>query len=320
MVVEPANEFCYLFALDYLCLMRSTMAVTPPRPKMPPLNALKAFEAAARLNSFSAAADELCVTPAAVAQQIKSLETWTGKKLFKRNAKGVQLTPLGATVLPGFIAAFDTMASSVQTLRATANPHEIRIAATPSISQLWISPRLPGLRATIPDLSLSLTAMEEPPNLAREPFDLSIFFSSKEDDCGNEIFIGSDTIYPVCPPETALKLRTLDDLASATFLYDTTWKSDWETWLSHISEGKRLLKSGPEFSLYSLALQECRNGAGVLIGHDLLVRQELKTGNLVAPFPEKVALQKKLTIKTLHKLDAKSPLGTVVEYLKKPDP
>jgi DNA-binding transcriptional LysR family regulator len=320
MRVEPANEFCYLIALDYLCHMGSTMAVAPPRPKMPPLNALKAFEAAARLNSFSAAADELCVTPAAVAQQIKSLETWTGKKLFKRNAKGVQLTPLGATVLPGFIAAFDTMASSVQTLRATANPHEIRIAATPSISQLWISPRLPGLRATIPDLSLSLTAMEEPPNLAREPFDLSIFFSSKEDDCGNEIFIGSDTIYPVCSPETALKLRTLEDLASATFLYDTTWKSDWETWLSHISEGKRLLKSGPEFSLYSLALQECRNGAGVLIGHDLLVRQELKTGNLVAPFPEKVVLQKKLTIKTLHQLDADSPLGTVVEYLKKPDP
>ncbi|WP_306148565.1 MULTISPECIES: LysR substrate-binding domain-containing protein [unclassified Roseibium] len=296
------------------------MAVAPPRPKMPPLNALKAFEAAARLNSFSAAADELCVTPAAVAQQIKSLETWTGKKLFKRNAKGVQLTPLGATVLPGFIAAFDTMASSVQTLRATANPLDIRIAATPSISQLWISPLLPCLRATIPDLSLSLTAMEEPPNLAREPFDLAIFFSSASDDCSNEILIGSDTIYPVCSPETAQKLRTLDDLASTTFLYDTAWKSDWETWLSHISEGKRLLKSGPEFSLYALALQECKNGAGVLIGHDLLVRQELKTGNLVAPFPATVALPKKLIIKTLHQLDPNSPLGTVVEFLKKSDP
>ncbi len=98
------------------------MSVSPPRPKMPQLNSLRAFEAAARLNSISSAADELCVTPAAVAQQVKSLEAWAGDKLFKRHAKGVELTPLGARVLTDFSDAFDALALVVQKLRLNANP------------------------------------------------------------------------------------------------------------------------------------------------------------------------------------------------------
>lgn len=290
------------------------MPVAPPRPKMPPLNALKAFEAAARLTSFSAAAEELCVTPAAVAQQIKSLEAWTGEKLFKRNAQGVQLTPLGAKVLPGFIAAFDALAETVQALRTTANPQDIRIAATPSIAQLWVSPRLPALRAAMPELSVSITAMETTPNLAREPFDLAIFFQP-QDNIGNDIIAAPDIIFPVCAPEVAQDLKAPGALTAQTLLFDTTWKSDWETWLDKAAPGQNLLKSGPEYSLYSLALEECKNGAGVLIGHETLVRQLLESGQLVAPFQTEVALPSALTVRSLKPLQDGSTLKQVTDFL-----
>ncbi|WP_247653684.1 LysR family transcriptional regulator [Labrenzia sp. PHM005] len=290
------------------------MPVAPPRPKMPPLNALRAFEAAARLNSFAAAADELCVTPAAVAQQIKSLEEWTGKKLFKRHAKGVHLTPLGANVLPGFMAAFDAMAASVQTLRSLANPQDIRIAATPSIAQLWISPRLPSLRTALPQMSVSITAMEAPPNLAREPFDLAIFFRP-QDYIENDIIAAPDIIFPVCAPEVAQDLKAPGSLTAQTLLFDTTWKSDWETWLDKAAPGQNLLKSGPEYSLYSLALEECKNGAGILIGHETLVRPLLESGQLVAPFQTEVTLPSALTIRSMKPFQDGSPLKQVTDFL-----
>ena len=90
------------------------MAVSSPRPKGPPLNALRAFEAAARLGSFSAAGHELCVTPGAVAQHIKSVEAWAGGRLFVRRAQGVALTALGAGILPAFVTAFDHLGEAVQ--------------------------------------------------------------------------------------------------------------------------------------------------------------------------------------------------------------
>ena len=243
------------------------MPVSPPRPKMPPLNALRAFESAARLSSISAAADELCVTPAAVAQQVKSLEAWTGEKLFKRNAQGVELTPLGAGVLSDFRAAFDSLGAAVQKLRTSAAPFEISIAALPSIAQLWLSPCLPEIRAAMPEVSISVSALEQRPNLVREPFDLAIFYEDQGKST-NAIVAGQDTIFPVCSPTVAARLNTIGDLANEVFLHDSTWKDDWRTWLSHTSPDANLNKSGPEFSLYSLALEECRNGAGILIGHE----------------------------------------------------
>jgi LysR family glycine cleavage system transcriptional activator len=138
------------------------MSIAPPRPKGPPLNALRAFEAAARLNSFSRAADELCVTPGAVAQHIKALEEWTSAPLFDRHAQGVRLTPLGRAVAPDLGDAFDSLADAAHLLRRIAAPDEIRIAALPSVAQLWLSPRLPAIRRTSPDLGHGVGAPAQP--------------------------------------------------------------------------------------------------------------------------------------------------------------
>ncbi len=197
------------------------MSISPPRPQMPHLNALRAFEAAARLGSISAAAQELFVTPAAVAQQIKALESWTGEKLFKRNPQGVELTPLGADVLPEFVAAFDTLGHAVNRLRNQAAPLEIRIAALPSIAQHWLSPRLPEVREKLPGVSVSVSALEKSPNLVRDPFDVTIFYESVQAS-GDAITIAQDLIFPVCTTGLAKRLKTKKDLSGEVFLHDTS--------------------------------------------------------------------------------------------------
>ena len=290
------------------------MSVSPPRPKMPHLNALRAFEAAARLSSFSAAAQELFVTPAAVAQHVKSLEGWAGAELFKRNPQGIELTTTGAVVKTEFEIAFDVLGSAVHKLRTSAAPQEIRIAALPSVAQLWLSPRLPKIRSAMPDISISVSALERRPNLVRDPFDLAIFYEDAEVSSDSTV-IYQDVIFPVCAPVVAGRLKDTGDLVDEIFLHDTTWRQDWRHWLSEASPHVMPSKAGPEFSLYSLALEECKNGAGILIGHAGLVSSQIADGSLVAPFEEMVRLPKWLTIDARDASSASVESRKVMEML-----
>lgn len=158
------------------------MSVDPPGPPLPSLNALRAFEAAARHEGFARAAAELHVTAAAVAQQVRTLEAWAGRPLFQRLPQGLQLTHEGRAVLPRMIEAFDSLGLAVQALRTINRPHEVRIAALPSVAILWLSPRLPRLRRNFPDLALSVSAVEQPPNFRRDLCDLGLFFVADEVD------------------------------------------------------------------------------------------------------------------------------------------
>lgn len=271
------------------------MSVSPPRPKGPPLNALRAFESAARLGGFAAAANELCVTSGAISQHVKALEAWVGTDLFERRSQGVRLTPLGTEILADFSAAFDRMGEAVQKLHSRARPNRIRIAALPSVAQLWLSPRLPAIREATPDIAISVTAMETAPNLKRDPFDLSIFFRKQGEDRG-DLSLGPDRIFPVCSPAMAERLHHPSDLASGTLLHDASWSQDWALWLDAMGVDQIRASDGPAFSLYSLALEEAANGAGVLIGHDHLVQRHLHSGLLVAPFTGSLVLERHLSL------------------------
>ena len=220
------------------------MFVSPPRPKMPSLNTLRAFEAVARLTSIAAAASELCVTPAAVAQHVKSLEAWAGDQLFKRNARGIELTPLGSSVLADFKLAFDHLGNAVQKLRTSAAPFEIRIAALPSIAQLWLSPRLPEIRSAMPEVSISVSALEKCPNLVRDPFDLAIFYQDTKD-TDHTIMVSHDKIFPVASPTIAKRINDLSDLKNQVFLHDMAWRDDWNIWLSHTLPNENYTQKRP---------------------------------------------------------------------------
>ncbi len=261
------------------------MSVSPPRPKTPPLNALRAFEAAARLGGFRAAAAELCVTPGAISQQIKTLEDWAGAQLFERRVQGVVLSPLGQRVTPMLREAFDGLGMAARTLRSGDGAPAVAIAALPSIAQLWLPPRLSAIRAAVPGARLSVTALDQEPNLRREMFDLSVFLGPVPD--GAAVLV-PDVIFPVCTRELAARLHGYGDLSGETLLHDALWSGDWALWRDSVAPGVELPLGGPVFSLYSVALEEALRGAGVLMAHAALVAGPLESGALVAPFAERV--------------------------------
>ena len=287
------------------------MPVAPPRPKGLPLNALRAFEAAARLGGFASAAEELGVTPGAVTAHVKALEETLGAALFVRHAKGVRLTPLGVRALPGFTEAFDRLGLAVQALRAEAAPRTIHVVTLPSIAQLWLSPRLPAIRAAAPEITISITATEAPPDLKRTPFDLSLFYRP----AGEGRVVAEDEIFPVCAPALALRLARPEDLADVTCLTDSVWPGDWRLWAEVAMPGRDFAPQGPVFSLYALAVEEAVNGAGVLMGHSTLVSAHLASGALVAPFTTRVPMPRALTLWSARGLRPGSPAARVADWL-----
>jgi len=273
------------------------MSVAPPFPRLPSLNALRAFEAAARLGGFAPAAEELQVTAGAVAAQIKSLEREIGGALFVRNARGVDLTPLGRRALPAFVAAFDALGLAVMDLRREAAPGKVHIATLPALAELWLAPRLPAIRRKLPEVDISITAMEVPPNLKRVPFDLCLFHALPGEK--GKKALARDELLPVCAPGLAASLKQPEDLVGAVCLTDTAWARDWRLWAEEVLPGRAFTPKGPAFSLYSLAVKEALNGAGVLIAHRSLVASHLASGDLVAPFDRSVPLKETISLWSL---------------------
>lgn len=260
------------------------------------MTTLRAFEAAARLGGFAAAAVELGVTPGAVTAHIKTLEDYLGAGLFDRHPRGVVLSPLGQRVLPTLTEAFDHLGLAVQTLRFEAAPRDVHIVTLPAIAELWLSPKLPALRAALPGVSISITAMETMPELKRVPFDLSLFFGP----VGQGRKIADDEIFPVCAPAIANHLRRPQDLAGVPCLTDSAWADDWQSWAALAMPGQRFSPRGPVFSLYALAVREAIQGAGVLIGHRALVADALAAGTLVMPFDISVTLPRILAMRAIR--------------------
>ena len=284
------------------------MPVAPPPLTRLPLNALRAFEAAARTGAFTLAAAELGVSPGAVTAHVKALEERLGAALFERQARGVRLTALGLAAVEELTGAFDALAGAEARLRALALPQEVHIATLPAIAQLWLSPRLPALRAAAPEISVSITALEAPPNLKRSLHDLSLFPADR----GGRL-VARDELFPVCAPGLAARLAKMEDLGSVPCLSDTAWDRDWEVWLQ--AAGAKLAVRGPVFSLYALAVEEAVNGAGVLMGHGPLVAAHLERGALIAPFCQRVTLPAGFRLWAARPLMKGSAVARVADFL-----
>ena len=284
------------------------MTVSPPPAKRLPLNALRAFEAAARLGAFTTAAAELGVSPGAVTAHVKALEATLGASLFERQSKGVRLTALGASAAKMFTEAFDSLTKAETALRLGAAPQTVHVATLPAIAQLWLSPRLPALRLAAPEISVSITAMEHPPNLKRNPHDLSLFPA----ETGGRLLAG-DELFPVCSPAFGARLARVEDLGSVPCLMDSTWTEDWAQWLAQT--GARVVVRGPVFSLYALAVEEAVNGAGVLMGHGPLVAGHLAKGALIAPFSQRVSLPRGLRLWSARPMPKGSAVARVAAFL-----
>lgn len=285
------------------------MAVSPPRPKDLPLTALRAFEAAARLGGFSAAAQELGVTPGAVTAQIKALEAKIGIPLFERTARGVRLTAAGQRSCLALTAAFDRLQAAMADLRSTG-PSVVHVAALPSLAQFWLSPRLPELRADLPGLSVSVTALERPPDAKRHPYDLYLFYGKEPTEV-----LAPDVIFPVCSPKLRSRLKEPADLINVPVVSDSTWTGDWSAWAEIAMPGVSFVPRGTVYSLYALAVDEAVQGAGVLMGHSALVDRHLARGDLVEPFALRVALPQALRLWPARRGRRSDPARRVARWL-----
>jgi LysR family glycine cleavage system transcriptional activator len=273
------------------------MSVKPPRRRLPSLNALRAFEAAARCGSFVKAADELGVTAGAVTQQIRQFEAWLGFPVFQRLAQGVILTDAAREVLPRLTRGFDTLGLAVQSLRDSHHDRALTIAALPCIAQLWLSPRLMPLQHAFPGLQISVSAMEQPPDPRREPHDLAIFYLDVDAARAGMATGEADAILPVCAPSLAATIDCPADLGRHILLHDAVWRGDWARWLAFAGAAATIdATRGPAFSLYSLALDAALSGAGVLMGRTSLIAPHLADGRLVAPFASALTTSDRLTL------------------------
>src|SRR4051812_12156907 len=260
------------------------------RRRLPPLNALRAFEAAARHLNFSRAADELSVTPGAVSQQIQNLEDYVGAALFKRTPKGLLLTDAAQTALPALREAFDRLAEAAPLLTPAVDGRRLTLTAPPSLAAKWLVPRLGDFEQKFPQVDVWLQAGMELVDLTAGEVDVAIRYGSGRYP-GLEVHrLMSETVIPVISPELAATqpLDTPEDLANHILLHDGSPDlddscPDWPMWLA--ARGAKGIDGtrGPRFNQSSLVIEAAVNGRGVALAKRTLALSDLESGRLVAP-------------------------------------
>jgi LysR family glycine cleavage system transcriptional activator len=260
------------------------------RRRLPPLNALRAFEAAARHLNFSRAADELSVTPGAVSQQIQNLEEYVGAALFKRTPKGLLLTDAAQTALPAVREAFDRLAEAASMLTAAVDGRRLTLTAAPSFAAKWLVPRLGRFEQAHPQVDVWLSAGIDLVDLSAGEVDLAIRYGGGRYPGLEVRRLMSETVIPVISPELAATnpLNDPSDLLNHTLLHDGSPDPDdscpdWTMWLAARGvkgvDGNR----GPRFNQSSLVIEAAMNGRGVALAKRTLAQADLDAGRLIAP-------------------------------------
>ena len=264
--------------------------------RLPPLNSLRAFEAAARHLSFTKAAEELHVTPAAVSQQVKALEDYCGVQLFRRLTRALMLTDAGQAVLPALKESFDLLGDVTERLMADQKAGILTVSVAPSFGSKWLVPRLERFRRAHPDFDVRIDANDALANFSGDGVDIAIrygrgVYENLRSDC-----LITDLSFPVCSPkllESGPPLKKPADLANHTLIH-VQWKMEeehapnWRMWLRAAGAEGVDAERGPRFSADSMAVQAAIEGHGVALTGLALAGDDLRDGRLVRPFPPSV--------------------------------
>ena len=259
---------------------------------LPPLNSLRAFEAAARHLSFARAAEELHVTPAAVSHQIKALEERLGIKLFRRLNRAVLLTDAGQACVAGISDAFDRMAVALDRLRAQECSGPLTVSTSPALAVKWLIPRLEGFQELYPEIDVRVSAAMRLVDFAREDVDVAIRYGTGSYPGLLVELLLANEVVPVCAPallEGARPLRAPEDLRHHTLLHDDTRTSDaaypnWAMWLRAAGLEDVDPARGPRFDYPGLVLEAAAAGRGVALALSTVAAADLAAGRLVTPF------------------------------------
>jgi LysR family glycine cleavage system transcriptional activator len=251
--------------------------------KLPPFPALRAFEAAARHETFTAAADELHVTHGAISRQVAAFEAWVGVQVFHRNGKRVRLTDDGRRYLATVQAAFHSIAVATEQLRDTGVVHVLRVNALPTFAMKWLLPRLSQFQRIAPNVELRLATSNAPVETL-ETFDVAVRRGPAHwANCASGHFL-DETEIPVCSPALLQRspITVADDLAKHVLLHSDTRPDAWRNWLAAAGVKAKCRKK-QSFDHFYLALQAAVDGLGVALGPLPLLSEELASGRLVLP-------------------------------------
>ncbi len=257
--------------------------MTSKRYRLPPLQALFAFESAARHLSFKNAAEEINVTPSAISQHVKTLEQDIGVALFNRRHRGVELTVAGHALLNALEHGLTHMSNAVDEIRYQGQRRAVTVFASTAMSSLWLTPRLSQFWKMHGDIAVNQHVADSEHD-ATIDCDLKIWYGQPEtNDEGSELLF-CDRLVPVCSPVYARRLRgrSLDVLAHETLIYlDSTSKwTTWRTWFD--SQGyDGALADGPHVNNYTIAVQSARDDVGILLGWERLLAPLIERNLLV---------------------------------------
>ncbi|WP_109482413.1 transcriptional regulator GcvA [Paraburkholderia sp. C35] len=252
--------------------------------RLPPLNALRFFEAAARHGSFKLAAAELNVTPSAVSHGIVTLEETLGVALFVREPRKLSLTPAGEQYFPYIAEAFSLIALGTQRLPDDRTHRTISVSCAPTLAARWLVPRLFAFRAQWPGIDVSVDTSRRQVGFPSDGFDFGIRLSRGPVPGSDWSRLFGERLVPVCSP--AYRASLLDahgnaDLRRATLIHVDTASEDWQAWLDGAGVPDIDAAGGLRFDTIQLALEAAATGMGVAIGRRPLVNRELDAGVLV---------------------------------------
>ena len=252
--------------------------------QLPSLSALRAFEAAAREGSFQAAAERLRLTPSAVSHQIRSLELDFGQPLFLRRHRKVELTEAGRTLQAYVTRGFDELRRGAAALRQDRRATVLRVSAAGAFATAFLAHRIGEFEARYPGLEVRLELSQSLVDFDLEPIDVGIRlgFAAPPNLFSEQVL--PITAGPVCTPELAAKLKSVDDLATVTRISIAQDPRGWRAWFR--AAGRADAPSGREvwFDNLMTALQAAVDGVGVVQAPLPLVAHHLQSGRLVAPF------------------------------------
>ena len=258
---------------------------------LPPLNALRAFEAAGRHLSFTKAAEELSVTQAAISHQVKLLEETLGLPLFRRLNRRLQLTDVGSAYLPPLLEAFDSIATATDRLHASEQSGPLKVSTLHSFAVKWLLPRLPRFLEGHPEIDVLVSSSVALVDFVRDDFDIALRYGSGVYPGLQVDVLMGDEIIPVCSPallERDPPLREPEDLRHTTLLHDVVRSTpddpDWRIWLEHAGITGVNVERGPRFTEANMVIQAAIAGQGVALTRRVIAKDDLDAGMLVAPF------------------------------------
>jgi LysR family transcriptional regulator, glycine cleavage system transcriptional activator len=254
--------------------------------RLPALNSLRAFEAAARHQSIKKACDELHVTHAAVSRHIQKLEQQLGRDLFERHHRKIVLNEAGELLLGAVTVGFSHIQRAISQWSANQNSERLVISVDPDFAALWLVPRLAEFHAIVPNTLVEILAEKGLDTLQDSRMDCAIQYADAGLDLENGEVLFRSHLFPVCAPDSALLTppRSLEDLRHHTLLHDRSI-TEWQEYLLSCSTAIDLdVSSGLMFSATALCLDAASRGQGIAIGDDFLAEMHLMEGRLVRPF------------------------------------